>query len=68
MERLPTALIFERIYGQPKQTHLSYYNEIRPIVLSIDLVKRSLRNCHTIVFRLLREHGLHPGTRVICFQ
>ena len=51
-----------------KWIHLSHYNEIRPIVLSIDPLERSFRNRHAIVFGPLREHGSHPGARVISFQ
>ena len=49
-------------------THLSYYNEIRPTIISIDPLKCPFCHRHTVVCRLLREHGSHPGARVIRFQ
>lgn len=50
-----------------ERTHLGNHNEIRPAIFSINPLKRSLRDRHTIVFRLLREHGSHTGTWVIGF-
>jgi len=68
MECLRPVFDFWLLSEWSKRTHLSYHNEIRPIVLSIDPLERSFRNRHAIVFSLLREHGSHPGAGVIRFQ
>lgn len=51
-----------------ERAHLGYHNEIRPAILSVNFFERSFRDRHTIVFRLLREYGLHPRTWIIRFQ
>jgi len=68
MQCLPTTLDSWFSSEWLERTHLSYYDEIRPTIFSVDPFESSFRNRRTIIFRLPRKYGSHPGTGVVRFQ